>query len=168
MITVLVRVERGVEALAATLASLVPGVMAGLVADAIVLAEGTNGDIARLAEVVGAALVIAPQGAWASAAATARREWVWCLLDGDAPGEDWIRAVGHFVSLAPMDGRMLGRPSYRPLASPARTARLLEKAVGTRRVRAGDLIRRDLLAAPAFRVRPLALPTVVARDPAFR
>jgi hypothetical protein len=47
MITVLVRVERGAEALAATLASLVPGVVAGLVADAVVLAEEPSGDVVR-------------------------------------------------------------------------------------------------------------------------
>ena len=42
MISVLVRVERGVEALAATLGSLVPAVRTGLVADAVVLARGPN------------------------------------------------------------------------------------------------------------------------------
>ena len=168
MITVLVRVERGAEALAATLASLVPGVVAGLVADAVVLAEEPSGDVVRLAGVAGAALVIDRKGAWASAAAIARREWVWCFLDGDAPDGDWIRTVGQFVSLAPMEGWTLGRPKYRPLSPSARTARLIEKVVGSRRVRAGDLVRRNRLALPVFRVRPAPLGTVVARGPAFR
>lgn len=168
MITILVRVERGVEALAATLASLVPGVAAGLVADAVVLASEAEEETARLADAAGATLVVAPQArGWGPGAASARREWLWCLLDGDAPSEGWVRAVGQFVSLASLDGRMLGRPCYRPLSLPARITRLAERA-GTRTVRPGDLVRRDLLAAPAFRLRPLFLSALVERDRAFR
>ena len=168
MITVLVRVERGVEALAVTLASLVPGVAAGLVADAVVLASEAEEETARLADAAGATLVVASQGrGWRPGAAAARREWLWCLLDGDVPGEGWIRAVGQFVSLASLDGRMLGRPSYRPLSLPSRLTRFAERA-GTGTVRPGDLVRRDLLAAPTFRHRPRALSALVERDPAFR
>ena len=166
MITVVVRVERSVEALAVTLAALVPGVAAGLVADAVILVGRADDGVARLADAAGAAVLATPDRGWVPGAGVARREWLWCLLDGDAPADGWIRAVGQFVSLAPADGRALGRPSYRPLSPAARMTRLMERA-GTRRVRAGDLVRRDFVAAPS-RIRPLALGTSVARDPAFR
>lgn len=169
MITVVVRAERGVEALAVTLAALVPGAAAGLVADAVVLASAERDEVARLADAAGAAFVVAPRDAsgWRAGAAVARREWLWLLSDGDVPGEGWIRAVGSFVDLAPLDGRALGRPSRRPLPLRARLEQLVEGRMGIRRVRAGDLVRRDLLAAPAVKLRPFPLAATIERDPAF-
>ena len=49
MITVLIRVSHGAEALAVTLSALVPAVADGLVADAVILAENLDEDVARVA-----------------------------------------------------------------------------------------------------------------------
>ena len=57
MITVVVRVERSIEALAVTLAALVPGVAAGLVADAVILVGRADDGVARLADAAGAAVL---------------------------------------------------------------------------------------------------------------
>ena len=168
MITVIVRMERGVEALAATLAALVPGAAAGLVAAAVVVADDASTAVVRLADAAGAALVIASSGAeaWRTGAAAARREWIWCLLDGDVPAEGWMGHVERFIRLASAETRALGRPSYRPLPFSNHAARLLEARTGARRVRAGDLLRRELLAALPFKVRPVPLPFAVEREPA--
>jgi len=57
MITALILTDDGIEPLAATLASLVPAVAAGLVADAVVLDLGAASEIAAVADGVGAAHV---------------------------------------------------------------------------------------------------------------
>jgi hypothetical protein len=62
MITGLVLVERGVEPLAATLSSLVPGAAEGLVGDAVVIARRADDDIARVADAMGASLVVSSLG----------------------------------------------------------------------------------------------------------
>src|SRR3954466_13160724 len=94
MITALILTDDGIEPLAATLAALVPAVAAGLVADAVVLDLDAAGEIAAVAEGVGAAHVrIAERRlAFAAGAAVARRDWLFCLEAGDVPQEvDWRR-----------------------------------------------------------------------------
>ncbi|HVL72820.1 MAG TPA: hypothetical protein VM434_13180, partial [Beijerinckiaceae bacterium] len=80
LITALVHARHGPEALAATLAALVPGVAEGLVGDAVVLAA-EPGYAAPIAEAAGADFV--PLGPaddpWRAGAARARRPWVLCL-----------------------------------------------------------------------------------------
>ena len=75
MITVLVRVSSGPEALAATLSALVPAVAAGLVGDAVILAHGQDETLAKVADAAGATLIVADDVSWADGAQAARREW---------------------------------------------------------------------------------------------
>jgi hypothetical protein len=141
MITALILTDDGIEPLAATLAALVPAVAAGLVADAVVLDLNAASEIAAVADGVGAAHVrIAERrSAFASGAAVARRDWLFCLEAGDVPQEGWIGAY-----LAGASGPGLARPR-RGGALPARAAVLWERLAGARQVRAGDLVHRALV-----------------------
>lgn len=163
MITGLVLVERGVEALAITLSALVPGVAEGVVGDAVVIARAADADIARVADATGAALVtIGPsQDPWTAGAALARRDWLLCLDAGDMPAEGWIRAVDRFTLTAAAAGYPLGRMARRrPLGE--HLALLAEGRLHPPRIRPGDLVHRTQLAAPG---RIVPLPAQILRDP---
>ncbi|HEY8382954.1 MAG TPA: hypothetical protein VIL09_12475 [Microvirga sp.] len=167
MISVLVRVEHGVEALAVTLSALVPAVADGLVGDAVVLVRRPDEAVARVADAVGAGMVTAEGGAWRDGdawregARRVRRDWVLCLADGDVPSEGWIRTLDRFIALSPPERRFgrLARPS-RPLRE-----RLLA-LVRPRAVRPGDLVHRALL-LEGVASRPVRVPAAIERDPVF-
>jgi F0F1-type ATP synthase membrane subunit c/vacuolar-type H+-ATPase subunit K len=168
MITALVLAERGVDALAATLAALVPAVAEGLVGDAVVLVRAPDPEVANVAEAVGASLAVVPDGAgiWQAGAALARRDWLLCLEAGDVPVEDWARAVERFLAF---DGgrRPLARFRRRPQALGLRMAHFWEGRVGVRQARAGDLVQRRFL-VEGKRQRPARLSATLERDAAFR
>ena len=164
MISAVVRVEHGVEALAATLSALVPGVADGLVGDAVVLAATRDGPVADVADALGAKLIAGADRSWAMGAQAARRDWILCLADGDVPIDGWIRTLDRFIAASPAD-RGFGRLARRPAAPAERLFRL----VGSRDVRAGDLVRRDLLLRGGPRLgRPVRVSAVLERDAAFR
>lgn len=149
-----------IEALADTLSALVAGVAAGLVGDAVIVAaDPADPELAVMADSTGAALAARGADPWASAAALARRPWLFCLEAGDVPAEGWIRTLDRFTGTAPPEvalGR-LPRP-HAPWA--ARLAARVEAARGsTRRVRPGDVVRREALVGlspgRALRVRRL-------------
>src|SRR5690349_5684164 len=100
MITAIVRVTQGPEALAVTLSALVPAVAAGLVGDAVILADRANETLAQVADAAGATLIVAEGCSWDAGAQAARRDWLLCLDDGDIPQEGWIRVLDRFVSLS--------------------------------------------------------------------
>ncbi|KAA2242176.1 hypothetical protein [Salinarimonas soli] len=162
MITGLVLVERGVEALAVTLSHLVPGVAEGLVGDAVVIARRDDEDVARVADATGAALVVIGPGddPWTAAAGIARRDWLLCLRDGDMPADGWIRALDRFTLTASGTGLPIGR-----LARPwrERLPALLEGRLHGPRLRPGDLVHRSRVAEPA-RARVVRLPVGIVRD----
>jgi F0F1-type ATP synthase membrane subunit c/vacuolar-type H+-ATPase subunit K len=164
MITGLVLVERGVEALAVTLAALVPGVAEGLVGDAIVIARAPDRDIERVADATGATLVelSAGEDPWRAAAPLARRDWLFCLSAGDVPGEGWIRAIDRFALAAAGAGLPQGRLA-RARSVPERLALLGEGRVRAARLRPGDLVHRGRLDDPARRIVPVA--ARILRDP---
>ena len=87
MITVLIRVTQGPEALAVTLSALVPAVADGLVADAIILTATRDEAIGGVAEAAGATLVVAPVLSWQDAAERARHPLA-------ALSRGWRRAAG--------------------------------------------------------------------------
>lgn len=168
MITALVLSERGVEALAATLAALVPAVVAGLVGDAVILAREAGLEVGTVADAAGANLVLAPPGSdpWRAGAAAARRDWVLCLEAGDVPGEGWIRALDRFLALGP-PSRRFGRLRRRPRGTADLLAALVPR--GPRRLRGGDLVHRSLILGdgPARLPRPAPIEAFLARDPAL-
>jgi hypothetical protein len=168
MITGLVLVERGAEALAASLESLVPAVVEGLMGDAVVIARQPDAAVSDVAEIAGAALVVAPPGAdpWRAGARIARREWALCLADGCVPEDGWIRTAERFLAGAMRHGQPLGRFSATPGAAALRG--VVERWTGTRTIRPGDLVHSRWLEAEArARVRPLAIRARIRREALF-
>ena len=149
-----------IDRLADTLSVLVSGVAGGLIGDAVIVAGAESEAVAAVAEATGATLVLHRGGAaFAAGARAARRDWVLCLEAGDVPAEGWIRTLDRFVGTARPDigvGRL-----HRPAAGWLGLVRnRVEAWVGTRRPRAGDVVRRDVLRSGAtvatrLKVRPL-------------
>src|SRR4051794_3871036 len=100
MITALILADGPVEALALTVAGLVPGVVEGTIADAVVITARPREDLARVAEAVGAKIAVSAPGMspWLEGAKLARREWLLCLEAGDVPVEGWMGVLERFVA----------------------------------------------------------------------
>jgi hypothetical protein len=165
MISVLIRVEHGVEALAATLNALVPAVADGLIADAVVMSRRDDPAIAGVADAVGAMFVVEADDSWIPGAEAAKRDWILCLKDGDVPSEGWIRALDRFIAMSPPQGRF-GRLSRRPATPAARLKAIVPALLGRDEVRAGDLVHKSLLRGAAA-PRPARVQAVIERDPVF-
>ncbi|MET0428253.1 MAG: hypothetical protein ABW026_07115 [Microvirga sp.] len=165
MISVLIYVPRpadpdAIERLADTLSALVAGVAAGLVADAVIVSARIGDALETIADGSGATLVQSgSDGPWRAGARVARRDWVLCLEAGDLPREGWIRTVDRFVGTARPEVSLarLRRPHA---GFTDRTMMRLERVLGARSPRGGDLVRRaSLLAGSGFspRQRPRRL-----------
>jgi hypothetical protein len=166
MITALIRVQRGPEALAVTLSALVPAVTAGLVGDAVVLSERHDDMVAVVADAAGATLIVATDASWRAGAGAARRDWLLCLDDGDLPQEGWIRVLDRFLRA--------GRPDQGLARLRRRRAGMLEAArdavsglVGRTSVGAGDLVHRRVLLSGLKARAPVRLDARIERDPTF-
>ena len=166
MITVLVRVTRGPEALAVTLRSLVPAVAAGLVGDPCILAPRADETVARVADATGATLVVTEDRSWRPGAEAARRDWLLCLDDGDIPQEGWIRVLERFVSLTRPE-RGIARLRHRQAGLLRRATNALRRLTGSSAIRAGDLVHRRVLVDGMKPRRPVRLSAVIERDPVF-
>src|SRR5881398_1238688 len=110
MVTALILADGPVEALALTVSGLVPGVVEGTIADAVVITAQPREDLERVAEAVGAKIAVSMPGIspWVQGAMLARRERLLCLEAGDLPVEGWMGALERFVSRGP-DGARFGR-----------------------------------------------------------
>ena len=167
MMTALVFADGAPEELAATLGALVPAVVEGLVGDAVIITPQPNPVITGIAEVAGTKIVIASPAAdpWRLGATHARREWLLCLKSGDVPAEGWMRAVDRFLASSAQAGRPLARFSRRRAGPVSALVDLAERVMGTRTVRAGDLVRRDwLMAGDPARVRSFRIGATIERD----
>lgn len=158
MISVLVRVEHGVDALVVTLSALVPAVADGLLCDAVILVKAADPAVERVADALGASVVVDSEGAWAQGARQAKRDWILCLADGDVPSDGSIRALDRFIALSAPE-RRFGR--FRRAAGLRQVALDLFAPPG---IRAGDFVHRSLLVAGEVR-RPHRIGAVIARDP---
>ncbi|WP_445501569.1 hypothetical protein [Microvirga sp. G4-2] len=162
MITVLVRVTHGPEALAATLSALVPAVAAGLVGDAVILSARQDETLAKVADAAGASLIVTEEASWMDGAHAARREWLLCLDDGDIPQEGWIRVLDRFVALGSPE-RGLAR--FRRHGSGF--VGLVRRIFARSKVHAGDLVHRRVLLNEVKARTPVRLSASIERDPVF-
>ena len=162
MITVLGRVTHGPEALAATLSALVPAVAAGLVGDAVILAGEQDETLAKVADSVGASLIVAQEVTWADGARAARRDWLLCLDDGDIPQEGWIRVLDRFIALAQPE-----RGLARFRRQGAGFSGFLRRVLARSSVRAGDLVHRRVLLNEVRAKGAVRLSASIERDPVF-
>ena len=90
------------RALVRTLAALVPGATAGLIAEVIVADAGSADDTEEIADIAGCRYLrsSAPQGARLKAAAeTTRTPWLIFLRAGCVPEPGWITATERFMQM---------------------------------------------------------------------
>jgi hypothetical protein len=165
MITGLIHVERGVEALAVTLSALVPAVAEGLVGDAVVVAARHDASVEAVAEAMGAELLILSEGddPWAAASRRARGQWCFCLSDGDVPGEGWVRGLESFLRIA--DVASVGRLTRRPTPIATRMRNRFESATGRIAPRAGDVVHKDRFSHGKSKGKLVVLPVAIFRQP---
>ncbi|MBS7698276.1 MULTISPECIES: hypothetical protein [unclassified Chelatococcus] len=113
MISAVIRAEGDVEALAFTLAALVPAVAEGVLRDAVIVDGGSDPQVRDLAEAAGTAYATWRDGgasrgsAWLAGADAARGPWFLLLTAGDVPGPNWIPAADRFIRSAGSDGSAL-------------------------------------------------------------
>ncbi|HZD92088.1 MAG TPA: glycosyl transferase [Pseudolabrys sp.] len=100
-----------------TLAALVPGATAGLIAEAVVVDAGAGGDSEEIADIAGCRYLrsAAPQGARLKAAAeTTRTPWLMFLRAGCVPEPGWIAAAERFMQAADLAGGAGRAAVFRP------------------------------------------------------
>jgi hypothetical protein len=122
MITAVIRANRDAEALAATLSVLIPAVAKGVIGHAVVIDDGDDVAIARLADETGASYVkaekLAKNGeAWSCGVAQARGDWVILLEAGDLPEPQWTPSIERHLLTAAT------RPALMPLRGMAAALR---------------------------------------------
>src|SRR4051794_10329968 len=113
---------------AATLAALVPGAVAGLVREVIVADGGSTDGTATVADVAGCRFFTStePLGARLStAAAMARADWLLFLRPGSVPGSRWIDEVQRFVQEARHRGPPMRAAVFRSRPSRSRITNAL-------------------------------------------
>jgi hypothetical protein len=168
MITALISSDGRIEPLAATLATLVPGVADGVIADAVVIGRKGDEEIKVVADGVGAGFCVVPtmDAVWTAGAHVARRDWVLCLLAGDVLLEGWIGALERFVV-----GAEAGRVGRMRRGSPILNFSAAAEALfGAAKVRPGDVLHRGLLRGARLRrrVRPIRIPAQIDRSAALK
>jgi glycosyltransferase involved in cell wall biosynthesis len=111
MISAIIATHESERALVPTLAALVPGATAGLLAEAIVADAGSRDATAEVADIAGCRYMRsdAPLGARLKAAAeTARAPWLMFLRAGAVPQPGWVGAAEDFMASATMAGSARG------------------------------------------------------------
>lgn len=100
MLSVIIPTRNSERALVATLAALVPGATAGLIAEVLIADGGSQDDTAIVADVAGCNF-LATEGPLAkrlkAAAAAARRPWLMFLRPGTVLDMQWTGEVARFV-----------------------------------------------------------------------
>jgi hypothetical protein len=140
MLTALIHANATPGALASTLSSLVPGVAEGLVSHAVVIMPDADPASERIADAMGASVIIAASDHWQAAARTARGDWVLLLEAGETPGQGWIGAVERHL-MQQSTGRQ--RPALLAVAGPMAGLReRLAMLTGAGRPRAGVIVPR--------------------------
>jgi hypothetical protein len=99
MISAIIRADRGGEALAATLAALVPAVADGVLRDAVVVDEQGSAETYEIADAAGTRyLEIAPgEDVWRRGAEEVRGPWLLLIAAGDLPEPAWAAAAERFI-----------------------------------------------------------------------
>ncbi len=102
MLSAIIDTHESERALVRTLAALVPGATAGLIAEVIVADAGSTDDSEEIADIAGCRFLSsgAPQGARLKAAAeTTRTPWLMFLRAGTVPEPGWIQPTESFMQV---------------------------------------------------------------------
>jgi glycosyltransferase involved in cell wall biosynthesis len=100
MLTAIIATHESERALVPTLAALVPGAAAGLIAEVVVADAGSRDATAEVADIAGCRIMAssAPIGTRLRAAATGTRTpWLLFLRAGTVPQPGWIEATDSFI-----------------------------------------------------------------------
>ena len=101
MLTAIISTHDSERSLVPTLAALVPGAAAGLLADVVVADANSRDATAEVADIAGCRFLASgkPLGVrLKAAAATTRSPWLLFLRAGATPQSGWIEATDHFIS----------------------------------------------------------------------
>lgn len=118
MLSAIIATDESERALVRTLAALVPGATAGLLADVIVADGGGRDATAEVADIAGCRYMNAPGPLGPRlkmAASSTRTPWLMFLRAGCVPEPGWIEAAGRFMDTAALEAT--GRPGGAPRAA---------------------------------------------------
>jgi hypothetical protein len=159
MLTAVIRSNGSQQALAATLAVLVPAVAEGLLGHAVIVDTVGAVDTERAADVTGARYLRASHAqAWQDGAACARGDRLVLFDSGDVPQAHWVQAVERHLLVA----------ASKPALIPSRgvVASLRERiafSVGGRGLGAGLVMPRGMALAGRLDRAPMRLPVLRER-----
>ena len=125
MLSAIIDTHESERALVRTLAALVPGATAGLLAEVIVADAGSADDTEEIADIAGCRYLrsSAPQGVRLKAAAkTTRTPWLMFLRAGCVPEPGWIQATECFMQTNDLSAKESRAAMFRPagVADPLR------------------------------------------------
>ena len=101
MLSAIIATHESGRALVPTLAALVPGAAAGLLAEVVIADAGSTDATAEVADIAGCRLIVSaePLGArLKSAAASTKSPWLLFLRAGSVPEPGWIAAAERFIT----------------------------------------------------------------------
>ena len=159
MLTAVIRSDGSQQALAATLAVLIPAVAEGFLGHAVIVDTIGSPETERAADATGARYLRASNGsAWRDGAAGARGERIVLFDAGDVPQAHWVQAVERHLLVA------AAKPALIPASGIA--ASLLERlafSLGGRGLGPGLVMLRAAAAAGRIDRAPLRLPVLRER-----
>jgi hypothetical protein len=107
MLSAIISTHESERSLVPTLAALVPGAAAGLLADVVIADANSRDATAEVADIAGCRFLASgePLGVrLKAAAANTRSPWLLFLRAGAAPQSGWIEATDHFIGTSTLDG----------------------------------------------------------------
>lgn len=159
MLTAVIRSDGSQQALAATLAVLIPAVAEGFLGHAVIVDTIGSPDTERAADATGARYLRANNGsAWRDGAAGARGERIVLFDAGDVPQAHWVQAVERHLLVA------AGKPALIPLRGVAAALReRIAFSVGGRALGAGLVMPKALALTGRLERAPMRLPVLRER-----
>ncbi len=159
MLTAVIRSDGSQQALAATLAVLIPAVAEGFLGHAVIVDTIGSPETERAADATGARYLRASNGsAWRDGAAGARGERIVLFDAGDVPQAHWVQAVERHLLVA------AAKPALIPASGIAASLReRLAFSLGGRGLGPGLVMLRAAAAAGRIDRAPLRLPVLRER-----
>jgi len=117
MLSAVIATHESERALVPTLAALVPGAAAGLLAEVVIADAGSTDATAEVADIAGCRFVVSsePLGVrLKAAAATAKSPWLLFLRAGTVPEPGWIAAAERFITETDMLENAARAAVFRP------------------------------------------------------
>jgi glycosyltransferase involved in cell wall biosynthesis len=117
MLSAIIATHESERALVPTLAALVPGAAAGLLAEVVVADAGSRDATAEVADIAGCRFISSTEPIGArlkAAAASTRSPWLMFLRAGAVPQAGWIDAADHFMQITDLLGGAARAAVFRP------------------------------------------------------